>query len=169
MLNPTCLEFPSACSLSLLHFSDLTAGVVKHLTSSSDHCPAPVFNRVSLPKELSTNSSSRHSKSPILGFQPLFQLYLLLLFYIPAKLNYFLFSKYAVHFPISATLLMLSHYQKVLPLSSIYIYIYPLKFCAFFKVSFCPASPCHLFSIPPSEYYFSSFNYNCLLFVHLLS
>lgn len=123
MLNPTCLEFPSACSLSLLHFSDLTAGVVKHLTSSSDHCPAPVFNRVSLPKELSTNSSSCHSKSPILGFQPLFQLYLLLLFYIPAKLNYFLFSKYAVHFPISATLLMLSHYQKVLPLSSIYIYI----------------------------------------------
>lgn len=47
--------------------------------------------------------------------------------------------------------------------------IYPLKFYAFFKVNFkCPAHSWHLFFISSSEHYFSSFNCNCILFVHLL-
>ena len=59
--------------------------------------------------------------------------------YSPAKLNELLSSNMP---RISATLLMLPH-QNVLRFP---LHIYPLKFCAFFKVSFKGPVTCPLFS-----------------------
>lgn len=107
-LNSMCSKFFLPVASPHLFLWINSCGI-KHLTCISDQslpC-STVFNSFSLPKELSVNSSLWHSKSPVVGPQLVSQRYLLLPSYTPTQTKHLLFSKYATHISISATVLML--------------------------------------------------------------